>query len=161
MSCFLESKKLNHNFYSIHLHDWINVFALTSDKKIILVKQHRLGKNIITSEVPAGAINEDEDPYDAAKRELSEETGFTASKLVLLKKISVNPAIQNNSCYFFIALDCKKTNETNFDAAEELEIELRDKYEISDLINSETIDNSLSFLSVILAKEYLTKTGEI
>jgi ADP-ribose pyrophosphatase len=159
MECFLQSKNMNHRFYKMKISDWINVFSLTDDGKIILVKQHRLGKNIVTHEVPAGAITENEDPLLGAKRELQEETGYTSDNVVLLKKISANPAIQNNNCYFFIALNCKKTDDTNFDPAEELDLVLKDKKEIFDIINSGFMDNSLSFLAVMLAKEYLSKAG--
>ena len=157
LDCFLPSKNFKHNFYSIHLHDWINVFSITNDNKVILVKQHRLGKNLITLEAPAGAINRGEKPEDAAKRELLEETGYTSEKLILLKKISVNPAIQNNTCYFFLALNCKKNNNTKFDPAEEIEIVLKEKEELFDSLYSGEIDNSLAFLSIILARDYFKK----
>ena len=127
MECFLPSKNKKNDFYSIKICDWVNVFALTDDEKVILVKQHRLGKNIVTYEVPAGGIDKGESPEDGAIRELVEETGYTPEKIVLMKKISVNPAIQNNNCYFFLATGCKKTNNVEFDETEELELVLRDK----------------------------------
>ena len=155
--CHLASKDINHNFYSIKLFDWVNIFALTDDNRAILVKQHRVGKDMVTLEVPAGGIDAGEDPLDAAKRELVEETGYTTDKIYLLKKISVNPAIQTNTCYFYIALDCKKTDNTDFDLAEELEVKLMDKDDLFNSMDSELIDNSLAFLSVMLARDYLSK----
>jgi ADP-ribose pyrophosphatase len=184
LKCYLPSKDLKKdNFYVINLHDWVNVFSITEDKKVILVKQHRLGRNTVTLEVPAGAVEFGEDPMETAKRELEEETGYTADEMVFLKKISVNPAIQNNTCYFFLAKNCRKNKETHFDLAEELEVELMDIKKLIEIaeksssyekINKDTslkndngnfsdtsniIDNSLSFLSIILSKEYLEKSG--
>ena len=155
LSCFLPSKKIDHNFYSLEINDWINVFAITDDDKVILVKQHRLGKNIVTLEVPAGAINKNEDPEIAAKRELVEETGYTTEKLIMLKKISVNPAIQTNVCYFYLALNCRKTQKENFDPGEEIDVVLMNKVDVFKTINTDLIDNSLAFLSVLLARDYL------
>ena len=157
LECFLPSKNIDHNFYSIDISDWINIFALTEDDKVVLVKQHRLGKDIVTMEVPAGAIDKNEKPEDAAKRELAEETGYTTNKLIQLKKISVNPAIQTNNCYFFLALNCKKTQKEKFDHGEEIEVVLKDKNEIFNSFNTDLIDNSLAFLSILLARDYLNK----
>ncbi|HOV14806.1 MAG TPA: NUDIX hydrolase, partial [Spirochaetota bacterium] len=118
LDCFLPSKNIENDFYSINICDWVNIFALTDDNKVLLVKQHRLGKDIVTYEVPAGGIDKGESPENGAMRELVEETGYTTDKMILMKKISVNPAIQNNDCYFFLALDCKKTKEVEFDDTE-------------------------------------------
>ncbi|MBN2546838.1 MAG: NUDIX hydrolase [Spirochaetes bacterium] len=154
LKCYLPSKKIKHNFYSIRMPDWVNVFSVTTDKKIIFVKQHRIGKNIITLEAPAGAIDKGEAPKNAALRELEEETGYVPDKLILLKKISVNPAIQNNTCYIFLALDCRKTKETKFDHSEELDIVFHALNELNKIINSDMIDNSLAYMACLLAKNY-------
>ncbi len=159
LDCYLESKKMNHHFYSINLHNWVNVFSLTRDGRVIMVRQHRIGKNIVTLEVPAGAIDDGEKPEEAAIRELAEETGYFPNKLIFLKQIAVNPAIQNNTCFFFLALDCIKNSDTRFDAAEELELVIKDRDVVFNYQYTNDIDNSLSFLAVILAKEYITKNG--
>jgi len=83
MQCFLPSKNINNNFLSLKLHNWVNIFAYTKEKNVILVRQHRLGANIITNEVPAGAIEQNEDPEKAAKRELEEETSYTSNEIIL------------------------------------------------------------------------------
>lgn len=161
LDCFLPSKDINNTFYSITLPDWVNVFSLTEDKKMIFVKQHRIGSDIVTTEVPAGGIDKGENPVDAAERELVEETGFTSDNVVLLKKIRVNPAIQNNYCYVFIALNCKKNKSTKFDHSEEIDVVLKDLSELDNILNEDTIDNSLSYLGCCLAKKYLKENGII
>lgn len=157
MECFLPSKNMHHNFYSLHYYNWANVFALTEDNKVILVKQHRMGKNMVTTEVPAGAIDEGENPEDAAIRELLEETGYQAGNIHLLKKIAVNPALQDNTNYSFIATNCKKVQEVNFDDPEEIDMVLRDKDLVFKQLEESVFDNSLSFLTILLAKNYLDK----
>ncbi len=159
LDTFLPSKSLESYFYSIHLRSWVNIFAVTDDNRVILVKQHRLGRDVVTLEVPAGGIDENEDPKDAAIRELKEETGYTSNNVKLVKQIQVNPAIQNNICYFFIALNCKKTENTDFDETEEIEVVLKTKDEVFKSIELESnlIDNSLALMSVMLGKNYLDK----
>lgn len=161
MDCYLPSKAIKNKFYSIHLRDWVNVFALTADKKVLFVKQHRMGKNIVTYEVPAGAIDEGEDPQKAAARELVEETGYTSDNIRLLKKISVNPAIQTNNCYLYFAENCVKTSEPDFDETEELEFTLLDLDDVINLENFTLVDNSLSMLAIFYAREHLKKKNII
>ncbi len=57
--------------------DWINILAITPEKKIVVVKQYRFGNGQITTEIPAGIIDNEETPAQAAVRELGEETGYT------------------------------------------------------------------------------------
>ena len=176
LDCYLPSKDVKNDFISIRTNDWVNTFALDEDGKVLLVKQHRLGKNLVTVEVPAGAINDNEPPEVAALRELApgdrldmakalreleEETGHVPGKLVLLRSINVNPAIQNNRCHFFLALDCKKVKEPVLDPTEELELVLFEKEEVFNAIfETDLIENSVTLMSIMLAKEYLARKIE-
>jgi ADP-ribose pyrophosphatase len=156
LDCYLPSKKIGSEFISIHTNDWVNTFAVTDDDRVILVRQHRLGKNIVTLEVPAGAVNRGEKPEIASMRELEEETGYVPGKLILMKSIPVNPAIQDNTCHFFLALDCRKSKEPVLDPTEELEVVFKERAEVFDSIfGSNLFENSVTLLSIVLAKEYL------
>ncbi|MEX2396697.1 MAG: NUDIX hydrolase, partial [Balneolales bacterium] len=91
------------DFFVIEAPDWINVVAMTSDDHVVLVEQYRHGTEEATLEIPGGVIDEtDDSPLQAAKRELSEETGFTSPKWTPLGSVSANPAIMNNRCHLFL-----------------------------------------------------------
>ena len=49
------------------------------------------------------------------------------------------------------------TKKENFDLGEEIDVVLRRKEEIFNSLNSDLIDNSLAFLSILLAKDYFEK----
>jgi len=153
MDCYLPSKNVNNLFYSLDLYDWVNIFAVNDKNEVILVKQHRIGSNIVTIEVPAGAIEHNEDPELAAKRELLEETGYSTDNIELIKKIRVNPAIQSNFCYFFLAKNCKPNSEVHFDETEEIELLTEPVESVFNKIWDNYIDNSLALMAVMLAKE--------
>ena len=57
------------------------IAGLTSEKKVILVKQYRYSVDRELIELPAGRIEAGEDPFPAAQRELTEETGYLAENL--------------------------------------------------------------------------------
>lgn len=65
----------------IVLHDNAVAVVAIHDDKILLVKQYRISVDKIIYEVPAGMIEHDENPKDAALRELEEETGYRAKTL--------------------------------------------------------------------------------
>lgn len=161
LDCYLPSRDVNNNFVRLKLADWVNVFALTDDNKVIMVRQHRLGKDIVSTEVPAGAIDKGEEPLDAAKRELEEETGYTSDNIFLLQAVNVNPAIQDNVCYFYFADNCKKTKDTNFDATEELETHFFSLNEVVDVDKNLISNNSVSFLSIMLGKDFLMRNNRL
>lgn len=132
-----------HPFYVLTTRNWTNVVALTREKKLIMVTQFRHGSQDLSLEVPGGALDPHEKPLDAAKRELREETGHEASEWHLLGQVRPNPAILDNHCYLYLALDAKKVGDLRLDEAEELEVSFHDLSEIPDKIHSGEIQHSL------------------
>jgi len=81
------------------------VFAVTEDQRVIVEKQYRHGIQKVSLDLPCGRIEKGESPINAAKRELLEETGYKAKKLIPLGKLSYNPASIEEYLHIYLAND--------------------------------------------------------
>ena len=75
------------------------------DGKVCLVRQYRVALGQMTLEIPAGKLEEGEEPADCAARELAEETGLVASSLELVAKAWGSPGFTNECTHVFVAND--------------------------------------------------------
>ena len=91
-----EQTPLPRDIYVFACPDWCNVVTETADGQLVLVWQYRHGTDELSLEVPGGVIDPGEEPIDAARRELKEETGYEAESFELLSVVQPNPALQNN-----------------------------------------------------------------
>ena len=139
-------------FYVIENPDWVNVVALTKDSSIVLIEQFRHGIGEIILEIPGGMVDDGEEPETAARRELLEETGYSAKEFVLLGKSRPNPAIQTNWLYHYAAINAEKTEDIKFDSHESVVTRLYPVAAIPDLVKSGEITHSL----VLAAFQYFS-----
>ncbi len=144
--CERDSDKKEATFFVVENPDWVNVIALTKEKQVVLIEQFRHGSEEIILEIPGGMIDENEDREVAARRELLEETGYTADEFVYLGKSRPNPAIQNNWIYHYAALNCEQTGATDFDEHESVTTKLVPLAAIENLIESGKITHSLAIV---------------
>lgn len=79
------------------------VVALTQAGKIVLVRQYRTALDRVTVEIPAGKLDPGEDPLECAKRELREETGFSAGRISYLTTIATTPGFCDELIHIFMA----------------------------------------------------------
>lgn len=82
--------------------DWVIVIA-EHDDNFLMVKQWRHGEKALSIEFPGGVIDDGETPDEAAARELKEETGCTAEKLICLGSMNPNPALFSNHVHIYFA----------------------------------------------------------
>jgi 8-oxo-dGTP pyrophosphatase MutT (NUDIX family) len=132
--CELPDGRIMEPYYVIEVPDWTNMVIITKDDRIVLVKQYRHAYGSYTLELPGGILEKDELPMDSAKREMQEETGFVSNEVEFLMKISPNPALNNNTAYFFLARNAEKLTNTNFDPFEDIVIETYSKEELKQLL---------------------------
>ncbi|VDO80070.1 unnamed protein product [Soboliphyme baturini] len=73
-------------------------------KSIILVKQYRIPIMAYSIEFPSGLVDVGETPLEAAHRELKEETGYTASRLLRSTTgiQNLDPGLTNDSVNVFV-----------------------------------------------------------
>jgi 8-oxo-dGTP pyrophosphatase MutT (NUDIX family) len=122
---------------------FVYVIAI-ADERVLMVRQYRYGAEKMTLETPAGMVDPtDASPADAARRELLEETGYTADAIIPIGVVDPNPAIQNNRFHIFLALNARRTDEQNLDPTEDLSIEFHPLDNIPALIASGEISHAL------------------
>ena len=98
------------------------VLPLLADGNVIMERQYRYAHSRVFLEIPAGKLDsKDEDPLEAAKRELREETGAIAGKYTHLGKFVSTPALVDEVIDMYLAEDISFT-ERELDDDEFLEV---------------------------------------
>jgi ADP-ribose pyrophosphatase len=156
----LPDKRVMPNYYILDFPDWVNIVAVTRDKKILLIEQFRPPVNAVTLEIPGGTLDphEGEDHEAAARRELEEETGYKAGSMKLLGGHQPNPAFQSNRLWTYLALDCEKVGTgqklDEFEDIDVKEVSIEDAIQLS---RDGSISHSLVIVAFHLALPELEK----
>ena len=126
------------------------VICAQKDNKILMVKQFRYATKNTQIELPAGRLEYGEDPLEAAKRELREETGYLANDWKSLGYIFTTFGICDEKLYLF------KADNLVFDVPEPDEGEIIDCFEIEinevhKLIKNGTINDAKTICAITRA----------
>ena len=102
---YIKSKK---NYFTINMPDSSVILPITVDNEFIIIKQYRESLDDFSIELPAGFIEQNEKPIDAAKRELFEETGYTSKDFQYLGigRLMINRT--NSIQHLFVAKEATK-----------------------------------------------------
>jgi ADP-ribose pyrophosphatase len=138
------------DFVVVQTPDWVNVVALTSDHRVVLVRQFRYGIDDFSIEIPGGVMEPAEDPVAAGLRELQEETGFTGASARLLGSVHPNPAIQSNRCHFVLVEGAVKSHDVSWDPDEEIQVSLHSVDEVLGLAHGGAITHGLVLDALLL-----------
>ncbi len=122
--------------------DWVNVIPVTASGEIVMIRQFRFGTWSVQLEIPGGMVDAGEDPADAAARELEEETGYRAGKLLSLGWCHPNPAILNNKLHCYLALDCSQHSGASPDDGEDISVELYSRADVQRFLREGDITHS-------------------
>lgn len=136
------------------------VFAVTEEGKILLVIQPRVSlptSDKINIELPAGYIEKNEDVITAGIRELEEETGYTAEKIILVDEYFPSLGASGEKITLLLALNCQKTKKLNLDADEYLYNICVTMDELKYLLDNNYIKDINARIGYYKYKEYMEK----
>ncbi len=134
------------------------VVALDADESFYLIGQHRYTFNKYSLELPAGGIEQGDDPLEDAKRELAEETGLAAANWKLLGVTYPAKGFVNETNYTYLATGLSEIGENS--QAEEGIAELRKVtfVEFDELLLNGDILDTETIASVMRAKLELERS---
>ncbi|MCH8238357.1 MAG: NUDIX hydrolase [Proteobacteria bacterium] len=124
------------DFYQLALPDFTLVFAATPSGEIIMIRQYKHGAKRTSLTLPGGLVEKGEDPEEAAKRELLEETGYQAESWQSLGSYVVNGNLGCGKGHFFMAAGAKPVQEPESGDLETMEIELLSREQIAEALRS-------------------------
>lgn len=97
------------------------VLPIKADGSVVLIRQRRYSVSETLVEVPAGTLEKGELPMNCAGRELLEETGYLAGRLVPIGSFYTSPGILTEKMYAFAAYDLEK-RESALEEGEDIEL---------------------------------------
>ena len=117
--------------------------------KVILVKQHRSPHGYVL-EIPAGTMNKGEkDPKKCAFRELKEETGYKAKKMIPLLKYYPSIGYNTELIHCYVATGLKKSSDLKLDDDEILSVVKVDLKKVLRMILTGKITDSKTICAVL------------
>ena len=126
----------------------VSIVAMASPDEVILIRQYRhpAGEELI--EIPAGTLEEGEDPIDTARRELEEETGYRSARIELRATYYTTPGFSDELMYLYEASDLTLARQ-NLDEDETIEVVLTHREEALRMIREGRIRDAKTLIGLL------------
>lgn len=129
----------------------VTVIPVDENGYAYCVRQYRYPMEEELLEVPAGKLEPGEDPFECAKRELSEETGITARNYIFLGAMYPSPGFCREILYAYLATGLEY-GESHPDENELLNVEKVHLDELHRMVMSGDITDAKTIIAVLKAK---------
>jgi len=106
-----------------HASDVIIVVPFFDRQRLLMIRQFRYPVGKVLLEFPAGHVDDGEEPEDAVRRELAEETGYAAKKVEYVYSYHPSVSRTKQAVHVFRATGLAKTSATHHDSGEQIRIE--------------------------------------
>jgi len=95
--------KRKRNYDLVNHKDSVTIIPIDENETIWFVEQYRMGSECALLELPAGVMDENENPENCAARELREEIGMSAGQLFLIGSVYLVPGYSNELNHIYVA----------------------------------------------------------
>jgi ADP-ribose pyrophosphatase len=137
----------------IHPGDAVIILPIDGDD-CLLIRQWRPVINQYILEAPAGVIEKGELPHEAAKRELIEEIGMDAEKLILLGSIFTTPGFTDERIWIFAAFGLSQSSIFSPDDDEIIECKRYPQNEVKKMIGQGKILDAKTIAAFVRYQGY-------
>lgn len=130
------------------------IIPFLDDTRIVLLRQYRHALKRYIWEVPAGTLDPQEEIISCAKRELTEETGYSAGQWHQLGEIIPLPGYSDERIHIFLAADLQSADR-HLDADEVIHVQEVDFFKALAMIGDGEIQDAKSIVGLFLASSWL------
>jgi ADP-ribose pyrophosphatase len=134
--------------------DYSTIVPFISNNEILVIRSYRHLVDSIQVEAPSGYIEDGESPSQAAKRELEEETGYAAKKIVPLGYYTLDYTMFEQKGNLFVAYDLFNEGKKQLGKMEKIEIDIITINEIKQLLSKGKILNAASIVAFYKALDF-------
>lgn len=128
----------------------IGILPIDKNDEIWLVGQYRFPLSEYSWEIPEGGCPIGEEPLNAAKRELKEETGLVAETYSMIGRIHTSNSVCNEQGYIFLAEDLRQ-EQAEPEETEQLKIRKLPLKEAVQMVMDSQITDSISIAAILKA----------
>jgi len=129
------------------------MLAVDGRKRVLLVKQFRLPAEKDLWEIPAGRLDAGEKPLDAARRELAEETGYSARNWKKLAAWWPSPGYASEKMHLYLATDLTQSKSAPMED-ERIQTRWFKKKELDKLIRAGEIEDGKTLIAFLIWQRY-------
>ncbi|MBW1989883.1 MAG: NUDIX hydrolase [Deltaproteobacteria bacterium] len=126
------------------------VVPIDDQGRVILLRQYRHAAGGWIWEIPAGTLDPGEDMEQCARRELAEETGYSAESFEKIAELLPAPGYTTERIHVFVARDLSPAKQS-LDPGEVLEVHRVDLAEARAMVADGRIQDSKTVCGVLLA----------
>ena len=130
------------------------IVPFLGDNRIVMLKQYRHALKKYIWEIPAGTLDPEEEVLICARRELVEETGYSANQWHRLGEITPVPGYSNERIHLFLARELQPAVQ-NLDADEVIQVQEVDFKKAMEMIESGEIQDAKSIAGLFMASAWL------
>lgn len=138
----------------VDIQNAVTILPVDDDNQVYFVKQYRIGSRSELLELPAGKIELKEDPQVTAERELREETGMAAQRMLHLGNFYMSPGYATEYMYCYLARGLYHSPLTP-DSDEFLNVLKIPLAEVRRMVSEQEIEDSKTLAVLALAEKYL------
>lgn len=134
----------------------VGIVAVNDEGKVCIVKQYRRPFDDFVVEIPAGKLEWGEDHYECGRRELREETGYSAQSFVYLGEFYTSPGFCNEKIHIYLAQGLT-AGENDLDEDEFVEVDWYTLEELVEMVMNNDIKDGKTAIGILKAYNYLNK----
>lgn len=141
-------------YFRVKRRNYSTIVPFLSDSEILIIKSYRHIVDSVQVEVPSGYVDKGETPKQAAARELKEETGCTARKIVPVGSYALDYSMLEQKGNMFVAYGLSKKAKQSLGRMEKIELDIITIKEAKKLLATGKILNAASIVALYRAIDF-------